>query len=98
MKKYITVEEHGKDGGVYCTGIFDDWYAAFGHISTNILEFKQSYKDPGDLFELSEPFIMDGEGGWCIVVKFKAACWTHMEEPSEHYYYILFHTCEGSEE
>lgn len=91
MRQYVTVEQHESSGGVFCTGIFNSWRDALNYAVNNIEEFKKSYDEPNDIFEFTEPFAMDGDGGWCIIVRFKAACWTHIDEPLEHYYYILFY-------
>ena len=88
--KYVVAEDLS-GGGVFCLGIYDNYHTALGHIITEILDFKKSYQGDGDFFEYTDPYRMEGDGGDCIAVKFKAACWTHKEEPETEYYYILFH-------
>ncbi len=85
-EKYVVVNEHD-GGGVFCYGIYDDYDVAIGVAMRNILDFKQSYTDEGDVFDLTEPYRMEGDGGDAITVTYKAAGW---ENAKKDYYYVLF--------
>lgn len=97
MKKFVLVnEEH--DGAVFCLGIYDTYHEALGQAWTEILQWKPEYGSEGDSFEYTEPYVMDGEGGMCIAVHYKHACWTHLDKPMTDYYFILDYTVEESQE
>lgn len=94
MTKYVVISKTGDDWNAWCHGIFDNEYAAIGCVYSNIWEFKESYKEEdGDTFEYTEPQYMDGDGGYCITIKFQSHYWNH---PCEECWYIL--TCEEKEQ
>ena len=72
---------------MFCLGIFKDYRTAVGAIMDNIWDLKDSYRGEGDVFEYSEPEMMEGECGEVITVRFKGSSW---KEEFKHYYYILF--------
>ena len=89
-RKYVYVEE--LDGGaMFCGGIFDTLEEALGRAMIDIWDFKNNYKDEGDIFEISDLYEMDGEGGKAICVEYKAACW---EKSCKSYYFFLYYDTE----
>lgn len=52
----------------------------------SIWDLKDSYRKEGDIFEYTEPEMMEGECGEVIMVRFKANSW---DKECKHYYYIL---------
>jgi len=88
MNKYIVIEDHSPDGGLFCLGVFEDIDKAFGVALRNIWDFKESYKEEdGDIFTYTSPYMMEGDGGYAIKVDYKASSW---ENEETKYYYILF--------
>ena len=85
-QKYVVVNEHD-GGGVFCFGVYDDYDKALGVVMRNIWDFKESYKDDGDTFEISAPYPLEGDGGYGIAVTYKAKSW---EKPYKDYYFILY--------
>lgn len=84
-KRFVAIEDHA-DGGMLCLGIFKDYRTAVGEIMESIWDFKDNYKNEGDIFEYTEPEIMEGEGGEIMTVRFKRSSW---KEERKQYYYIL---------
>lgn len=91
-RQFVVVSQN--DDGMWCHGIFDDYYTALGHVMEMIWEFKESYKGEGDSFEFTEAYYMEGDGGYCVHVKFKHSGW---EKECEEFYYILFNDEENEE-
>lgn len=91
MTQYVLVSEQSSEA-MFCLGVYNDYHEAVGHAMDSIWDFKESYKGEDDFFEYTEPMPMEGDGGEFISVKYKAACWTHMDKPQEEFYYILYHT------
>ena len=89
MTKYVVISKSGDDWNAWCHGVFDDGRTAIGCAMQHIWEFKESYKSEGDSFEYTEPEYMDGNGGYCITVKFKSHFW---DEGCEELWYILHST------
>lgn len=85
MKKFVAVSKG--NSGIFCLGIYDNYYAAFGKIMESIYEFKEPYKDPGDEFTISDPYETNGVGGIAVEVTYKMGHW---DEPRTEYYYVLF--------
>lgn len=92
-KRFVAIEDH-VDGGMFCLGIFKDYRTAVGEIMESIWDFKDSYKNEGDVFEYSEPETMEGECGEVMTVRYKHSSW---KEECKHYYYILFSEEESTE-
>ncbi len=89
MKKWVVIEQSGDNGirdGIFCTGIFNDVETAIGHAMNSIWDFQDSYKGEGDSFEISSPQDTEGDGGFAIFAKYKAASWEH---ECVSYWYIL---------
>lgn len=96
--KWVLVSEGHDGGGIFCLGIYDDIHTAIGHAMTEIWDFGSNYKKEGDSFEYSPFEPTEGDAGYVSVVKYKAACWTHIDKPYEDYYFILEHTEEEPNE
>lgn len=86
-KNFVLVTEN-PDGAHFCDGVYQNAAEAWGNMWLNILDFAASYKEDGDVFEMSLPYVMDSDGGYCVEVKYKSKEWTH--EPETMLYYILF--------
>jgi len=84
-KRFVAIEDQ-VDGGMFCLGIFKDYRTAVGEIMNSIWDFKDDYKNEGDVFEYSEPKMMEGDCGEVITVRFKYHTW---DNECKHYYYIL---------
>lgn len=95
MTQYVVVSE-SDDGAHFCLGIFNNYKTAIGEIMEHIWDFKESYKDEGDMFEITDPYDMEGEGGWCITITYKSKHWEH--EPCKEHYMVLYHTVEDGKE
>lgn len=85
-RKFVNVYEAG-NMTMFCTGIYDDFEKALGATMWDIFDFKESYKDEGDFFEIGDLEELEGDGGLCITVTFRSSVWkvNHI-----HRYYILF--------
>jgi len=86
MRKYVVVEDQG-ECAVFCFGIYDKYHEALGLIMDRIYEFKESYKEDGDEFTISDPYDMDCDCGVAVEITYKAATWS---KEGHSVYYILF--------
>ncbi len=84
----VTVENHY--GPTFCLGVYKTYEKAVTCIMENIWDFQLSYKKEGDIFLTSELQDMSDDAGKFIVVKYKAHCWTHTDEPYQDIYRILY--------
>ena len=73
------------DGMPIVDGIYEDYATAVGEMMLSIWEFRESYKDDGDIFEIGE--LEDGNNGDFITIKFQSHNWEH---PCEETYMILY--------
>ena len=90
--RYVVISKSCDDWNAWCFGIFDDERTAIGCAMQHIWEFEENYKQEGDSFEYTSAEYMDGDGGYCITVKFKSHHWDH---GCEEIWYIL--ECNESE-
>ena len=79
----LAVDMH--DGLPCVDGIYEDYNTAVGDMMLSIWEFRESYKEDGDVFEIGE--LEDGENGDFIKIKFQSHHWDHSEEET---YMILY--------
>ena len=73
------------DGVPIVDGIYEDYATAVGTAMLSIWDMKFSYKDDGDMFEISDPDEQDN--GVLITIKFQSHNWEH---PCENLYMILY--------
>lgn len=86
-RKYVAVND-AQGSGVFCLGVFDDYYTALGKVMCEVWQAKESYNEKeGDLFQHDEMGMMEGECGEIMTVKYKHRKW---EKEHEEYYYILY--------
>ena len=83
--KYIRVDKHGS-GGVFYMGEFDSLGDAVVDAMRDIYELWGSYQKEGSEFTVTPLFPMEGDGGYCIVVKYKHPSWTEAEK--DEYYFL----------
>ena len=95
--RFVVVQEN-EDGAHWLMAVTDSAAEAWGTVMMDVWDFSQSYKDEGDVFEIGIPFRMDGDGGYALVVRYKAACWTHLDQPKTQRYYVLFDYKDGEKE
>ena len=84
-KRWVVVTNRGTDG-VFCRGVFKRYRTALGEVMDDIFDFQSNYQNDGDIFLVGTPYQMEGEGGECIEVTYKAMCW---EKECKDEYYIL---------
>lgn len=86
-KHFVLVTEDS-NGAHFCDGVYENAAEAWGNMFLNVLEFAESYREQGDIFDIRLPFVMDCDSGYCMTVKYKKHDWSI--EPEEQRYYILF--------
>lgn len=86
-KHFVLVTEDS-DGAHFCDGVYEKPVEAWGNMFLNVLEFSETYREQGDIFDISLPCPMDCDAGYCMTVKYKKHDWSM--EPEEQHYYILF--------
>ena len=91
-RKYVLVTD--SQDTIMCLGIYENYYEALGHAMDSIFQFKESYKGEGDIFQISDPFLLDSDAGEGIEITYKASCW---EEPYKEMYCILYTDEESAE-
>lgn len=88
-RKLLFVVLEDSEDAIFCLDIVDDLDKGVGRIMREIWAFQESYKDPGDEFDISDPYELEGHEdtpSLGIAITYKAACW---EKALQTQYFLL---------
>lgn len=83
--KYIVVDEFDS-GTLFAIGIVDSFEKAVAIMMSCVWAIQESYKDEGDIFQISQLETRIDGGGYVLDITYKAKSW---DKPESGRYHIL---------